>query len=101
MPTAGLGDLTPFRIIAEDTLRLIEQHDFLAAKVRITSLETAWDAAEERLQPLDPDEWASVDETIDRALALPHPPVCIGGGGERRCVSLKTALARLMSCCLI
>ena len=43
--------------------------DGLAARSRITDLETAWDKAEEKLQPMSPDNWTALDKSIDRALA--------------------------------
>lgn len=88
---ASLGDLTPFQRIAEDSLRLVEAHDLPGAKTRIKDLETAWDAAEEHLQPLNPEEWTSVDKSIDRALTQlrsgqPDAAACA--------VALKTLIAK-------
>ena len=64
-----LGNLTAFEKIAQDTLTLVEKKDFNAARVRITELETAWDKAEEKLQPMSPADWTAADKAIDRALA--------------------------------
>ena len=77
-----LGDLTPFVKIAGDTLQLVKLGKMEEARSRITDLESAWDQAEERLQPMSPESWASVDKSIDRALAQlrsgkPDPGACI------------------------
>ena len=67
--SAPLGDLTLFLKISQDSLKLLELGDLNTATKRITELETAWDQAEEKLQPMNPDAWASLDKTIDHALA--------------------------------
>jgi len=64
-----LGDLAPFSQIASESLDLVQRGDLKGAKVRIKDLETAWDEAEERMQPMSPEDWTSVDKSIDRALA--------------------------------
>jgi protein-export SecD/SecF family membrane protein len=67
--TAPLGDLSPFQLIAEDTLRIVKTGDLRAAKTRIRDLEAAWDSAEGKLRRMNPDTWKSVDKAIDRALS--------------------------------
>ncbi len=67
---AGLGDLRPFQVIAEDTQRLLNQGEVSGAKVRIKELESAWDQAQEQLEPKDPAAWMALDKAIDRALRL-------------------------------
>jgi hypothetical protein len=89
---ASLGDLSSFRVITVDTARLVEAGDLKAARARITDLETAWDKAEETLQPKSPADWTSVDKSIDRALSqlrsgTPDPAACA--------TALQTLLAKL------
>jgi preprotein translocase SecF subunit len=88
----SLGDLSSFRVITVDTSRLVEAGDLKAARARITDLETAWDQAEETLQPKSPADWTSVDKSIDRALSQlrsgkPDPAACA--------TALQTLLAKL------
>lgn len=64
----SLGDLSGFRAIAVDTLKIVQTGDFGAAKKRIKDLELSWDEAEPRIKPLAPKAWDTVDLAIDRAL---------------------------------
>ena len=65
---AALADLSSFRAIAQDTLRLVNTGELVTARTRITDLEKAWDAAEEKLRPLNREEWRTVDKALDAAL---------------------------------
>ncbi len=67
--TSSLGDLTPFIKIAEDSLKFVKANDLLNAKIRIKDLEIAWDNAEGKLQAMSPEDWTSVDGSIDRVLS--------------------------------
>jgi hypothetical protein len=67
-PGMPLGDLSTFRAIAVDTLKIVKTGDLGAAKKRIKDLELSWDQAEPRMKPLAPQKWETVDVAIDRAL---------------------------------
>jgi hypothetical protein len=69
-PDSGisLGDLTSFKTITEDTLKLAMAGKLPEAKTRIKDLETAWDAAHKSLQALNRDKWTVIDNAIDKSL---------------------------------
>lgn len=96
VPAAGfpLGDLTPFIAITNDVIRIVETGQLAAAKARITDLESAWDQAEETMQPKSPNDWTAVDKSIDRSLAQ------LRSGQPEAAASmaaLKTLLAKMQS----
>ena len=62
------ADVTAFRTIVTDTLAKVQSGDQSGAVTRITDLETAWDDAQDRLEPMDPTGWESLDRKIDNAL---------------------------------
>jgi uncharacterized membrane-anchored protein len=89
---SALGDLSAFRVITADTLKLVNTGNQRGASARVTDLETAWDNAEARLRPKDPTAWHDLDGKIDTVLravrsAQPNP------AGER--TALTTLLAAI------
>jgi uncharacterized membrane-anchored protein len=66
--TKPLGDLSAFRKIAEDMLRLVHAGDRSGAKSRASDLETAWDNAQARLRPMNPEKWTLMDKAVDDVL---------------------------------
>lgn len=61
-------DLQNFRTIVTDTLAKVSAGDQAGAKARITDLESAWDDAQSRLQPMNETAWSFLDGKIDKAL---------------------------------
>jgi uncharacterized membrane-anchored protein len=66
--TKPLGDLSAFRQIAEDMLGLVRTGDLSGAKSRAGDLESAWDNAQARLRPMNPEKWTLMDDAIDDVL---------------------------------
>ena len=64
----GLGDLSAFRTIASDTLKLAQASDNAGAKKRITDIETAWDKAHATLKAKNAASWTAIDDSLDAAL---------------------------------
>lgn len=65
----ALGDLSTYKVIAADALRIMRSGDLPAAKTRIKDLETSWDQAAPRLRARNADAWKTIDKAIDRALS--------------------------------
>lgn len=66
--TAPLGDLSALETIIGDVQSKTAVGDLAAAAARITDFETAWDAAETGMRPLNPHAWSAVDAAADAAL---------------------------------
>jgi uncharacterized membrane-anchored protein len=62
-------DLDEFRAITHDTLGLVQAGKQDQAVTRVTDLETAWDHAQDRLQPADCQAWVAIDQQIDPVLS--------------------------------
>ncbi len=63
-----LGDLSAYRKIAEDMRRMVGAGDFSGAKTRAGDLESAWDNAQTKLRPMNPEKWTLLDNAIDDVL---------------------------------
>lgn len=70
----ALGDLTAYKAIAQDTLKIVNTSDLKAARARIKDLEVAWDNAEAEMRPRDETSWETFDVAIDEALAALRTP---------------------------
>jgi hypothetical protein len=64
----SLGDMSAFATIIGDVQKIAETGDFTAAEKRITDFETAWDAGQKTLRPVNPTDWSNVDMAADAAL---------------------------------
>ena len=88
----ALGDLSGAAV--DRKRRQYLRGDLQGAKVRIKDLETAWDEAEERIQPMSPEDWTAMDKSIDRALAQLRS----GSPDATACdAALRTLIAKLSS----
>ena len=67
-PASPLGDLTPFAVITQDTLDLLNAGKQSEATTRITDLETAWDENAATLKRRDGAAWDTLDGLIDTVL---------------------------------
>lgn len=68
--TAGFpaSDVAKLGTISQDILDKVKAGDQAGAVARATDLETAWDAAQPTLQPLNPTGWSALDGRIDAVL---------------------------------
>lgn len=89
----SLGDLSGMSAIVTDVSALADKGDLPAAATRITDLETAWDEAQPRLQPLAPEAWGALDGRIDAALSVLRVAAPDAGAVKTALADLATALA--------
>ena len=66
--TSPLGDVSNFKIITTDTLRLVANGDLAGAATRITDFEHDWDVSAARLKRVNPTKWTEIDDATDLAL---------------------------------
>ncbi len=87
------ADITRFRTISQDTLSLVTSGDQAGAKTRIADLESAWDDAQSRLEPLDETAWTFLDSEIDDALSAVRAGHPNTGDEQHALGALITSLA--------
>jgi hypothetical protein len=88
--SSSLGDLSSFRTIVADVQAYVGKGDLTAARKRITDYESAWDAAETAIRPLNQTEWGNIDAASDDALKAIRAP-------QPSLVQVKKTLAALMA----
>jgi uncharacterized membrane-anchored protein len=62
------AEVTKFRVIAQGTLSKVQAGDQSGATARVKDLETAWDADQSTLEPMDETGWTVLDGQIDEVL---------------------------------
>ncbi|MEC3862083.1 hypothetical protein VK792_12385 [Mesobacterium sp. TK19101] len=65
----GLGDLSAYTSIVNDTQTIAATGDFAAAEHRITDLETLWDQNASALRQVDRAAWNTVDAAADETFS--------------------------------
>lgn len=89
--TQSLGDLSGFKTIADDTLKLVLANKLPEAKARIKDLETAWDAAHKNLQSANMEKWTVIDTALDKSLKqLRANSPTVGGSADALSALVKT-----------
>lgn len=87
-----LGDLTPFRAIAADTLAIATKGDLSAAATRAKDLEALWDDHAHAMRTMDKAGWTAIDKALDatfQQLRAAKPDVA-------GCISALTNLLKVM-----
>jgi hypothetical protein len=62
---AGNDIMTPYRMLATDTLMAFKAHDLPAAKKKARELEVTWDSREKALRKKSPELWGQIDKAMD------------------------------------
>ena len=91
--TPSLGDMSKFSTIVSDVQDSTASGNLSAAETRITDLETAWDAAQPKLRPLNTAAWGTVDGAIDDALSALRAKTVNPAKAETALADLQTVLA--------
>ena len=90
-PAADVAQLTT---IVDDTTALLTAGDQAGATQRIKDLETAWDKAQSRLQPLDKPAWNVLDGEIDTVLSALRASRPDAAKEQQTLAELRASLAR-------
>ncbi|HEV2219995.1 MAG TPA: histidine kinase [Casimicrobiaceae bacterium] len=66
--TSPLGDLSGYRTMAEDALKLAKAGDIAGARKRLKELETTWDNHEDANKKKSYNRWKAIDNQVDFTL---------------------------------
>ena len=87
------GAVAHFRVIVDDTLTKVLAGDQAGATARIKDLETAWDAEQPTLQPMDDATWTALDGQIDAALSAVRAPAPDTAAESQSLNALRSSLS--------
>ena len=59
----------PLITLANATLAAVAADKKADMEIKITELESAWDAQEKTFKPINADQWTVIDKTLDKAIA--------------------------------
>jgi hypothetical protein len=62
---ADVDNMTPYRMLAADTMKAFTARDMPGAKTKAKALEVAWDTHEKALEKKSPDLWGQIDKAMD------------------------------------
>ena len=65
---SGGGDYQPFIQLEQDALAYVKAGDVASAKTSADDLEYTWDQSEAVLRAKNPEQWGTIDQTIDAVL---------------------------------
>jgi uncharacterized membrane-anchored protein len=74
--TSPLGDLSSFITVAQAINTAVNANDWSTANARVNDMESAWDNAQARLQPMNHTKWTQIDNDLDkvfREVRAVHP----------------------------
>jgi hypothetical protein len=89
---AGLGDLSSLKVIIADAQTLAAKGDLVGASKRITDWESAWDAGETAIRPLNQTYWGNIDQASDAALKALRAPKPLPDAVSKTLAALMAAL---------
>ena len=87
-------DVAQLATIVDDTAALLTAGDQAGATRRVKDLETAWDKAQSRLQPLDKSAWNVLDGEIDTVLGALRASRPDATKEQQALANLRSSLAR-------
>ena len=87
------ADVAAFRTIVTDTHAKVQAGNQAGAVTRITDLESAWDDAQDRLQPMDPTGRKYLDGKIDHAIKAVRAPAPDPANEKQSLTDLSSVLS--------
>ena len=86
-------DMSAFKAIAEETLKLINDKSYPAAEKKIVELEDKWDDGTKPLKAADRKVWTVIDKQMD--VAIEAVKAAKDKGGEKATKEINDFIAKL------